>query len=205
MHALEPLFSLFHHFFPFTFYFILRSFDLLPSYFDFFLLPFHSSPAGHRCFFFSNMSCLALPLSSCSSPFLATGLLLFFFRPCPCFLRSGCLSPCSALLLMKVCVRLGLHRGNDIMSHNLSSTSQRERAGYFSTVRSSLIINPNKSPLRWAGVHLLIKMIQHKVNSAYTTTASESPSHARLRMTTCTKRLCCDRGRCSNLQTSDPL
>lgn len=165
------------------FFFFLHS-TSIPQVFSYPILP-----ASHSL---SHPPCLLSSLP------LATSLLSFSFGPLlfPPFRLAD--------------VQLWLHRGDDIMSHNLSSTSQRERAGYFSAVRNSLIINWNKTALCWACVyayHLLSKWYNTK-STVHAELTHQTPHPPNMHICGWRRALSCSAvivGHCSNLQTLGPL
>lgn len=122
------------HFFPFAFYFFPHPFycyffhPLAPYSFLFLLHCF----LPHTQFWFHLLSFAlfsSLPLSFHH---------LLFLDPLLLFSLPVSWHYITLLLLMRVRVRLWLHRWNDIMSHNLSFISQRARAGRRRTHQSLL-------------------------------------------------------------------
>lgn len=128
LHTAVHIFTLFHPpFFSFASRFFTHSFDLLS--FHWYFLP----SIGTIVYYFFFTPHPPFPLCSFSlSPVLLSWVmfdpLLLFSLPVSRHI--------AVLLLMTFCVRLWLHRWNDIMSHNLLFISQRARAGRRQTHQS---------------------------------------------------------------------
>lgn len=166
MHPLEPLFIFFRHFFPFTFYSISHSFDLLPLYFDFFFFHSTSIPQVFSYPILPASNSLSHPPRLLSSLPLATSLLSFSFGPL-LFPPFRLAAVCNALLLMKVYVQLQRewHHVTQSFLHISEGTSRIFLRNSRIFLRNSLIINWNKTALSWACVyayHLLSKWYNKK-------------------------------------------